>query len=107
MIALLTGTALDWMHYTDVEPYVESFERLLEELDVSMIASTHGLPIADVRGTLPSICAGLRAAGAPGGALRPDAGGHRAEHGGCDAAIAPRRCASRHSVVTSVIEARL
>lgn len=69
MIALLTGTALDWMHYTDVEPYVESFERLLVELDVSMIASTHGLPIADVRDTLPSILAGLRAAGAPGGAL--------------------------------------
>jgi flavorubredoxin len=69
MIALLTGTALDWMHYVDVAPYVERFDQLLQELDVQMIGSTHGLPISDVPGTMPSIRAGLLASGSKGSEL--------------------------------------
>jgi flavorubredoxin len=69
MIALLTGTALDWMHYVDVTPYVERFDRLVDELGVEMIASTHGLPISDLPMTLPSVRAGLLASGSKGSAL--------------------------------------
>jgi flavorubredoxin len=69
MIALLTGTALDWMHYVDVEPYVEQFDQLVDELGVEMIASTHGLPISDLTKTIPSIRAGLWASGGEGAAI--------------------------------------
>jgi hypothetical protein len=69
MIALLTGTALDWMHYVDVEPYVEQFDQLIDELGVEMIASTHGLPISDLTKTIPSIRAGLWASGGEGAAI--------------------------------------
>jgi flavorubredoxin len=57
---IFTSNALYWTRFTDVEPYIEKLDRLLEELDVQMIAPTHGLPISDLEQTIPQIREGLR-----------------------------------------------
>ena len=47
-----------------MEPYIRRLDELvLRELDVALIAPTHGLPISDPRGTLPRIREGLRLGG--------------------------------------------
>jgi hypothetical protein len=42
-----------------MRPYVERLYALLEELDVTMVAPSHGLPIADLKRTMPRIVDGL------------------------------------------------
>jgi flavorubredoxin len=62
MAGLFAELALYWTRFTDIEPYLERLDRLLyEELDVRLIAPTHGLPVTDLQRTVPLIYDGLRA----------------------------------------------
>jgi flavorubredoxin len=63
MMKFFAVSAFNYMEYIDIEPYLRRLESLLlEELQVALIAPTHGLPIADPRGTLPEIFEGFRRA---------------------------------------------
>ena len=54
MTAVFAEVTLPWPRLTDMEPYIRRLdEAVLRELDVALIAPTHGLPISDPRGTLP------------------------------------------------------
>ena len=60
-VALFALAAFHWTQYVDVEPYIERLDTLLfDELDVRVVAPTHGLPFADPRGLMPEIRRGLR-----------------------------------------------
>jgi flavorubredoxin len=60
--ALFAMAAFYWTQFVDVEPYIKRLEELVfEELDVELIAPTHGLPFADLRTTMPLVTEGLRA----------------------------------------------
>jgi flavorubredoxin len=59
-IALFAEIALYWTKFVDIEPYIARLEGLLDELDVQLVAPTHGLPIVDLNATFPSVSAGLR-----------------------------------------------
>ena len=64
MTAVFAEVTLPWPRLTDMEPYIRRLDELvLRELDVALIAPTHGLPISDPRGTLPRIREGLRLGG--------------------------------------------
>jgi len=64
MTAVFAELTVPWTGLTDVEPYIRRLDELvLRELDVALIAPTHGLPISDPRGTLPRIREGLRLGG--------------------------------------------
>ena len=64
MTAVFAELTLPWPRLTDMEPYIERLDELvLRELDVALIAPTHGLPISDPRATLPRIREGLRLGG--------------------------------------------
>lgn len=64
MTALFAELALYWTKFVDLEPYIRRLDRMVvDELEVELIAPTHGLPIADVAGTLPAIRHGLRVGG--------------------------------------------
>jgi TPP-dependent indolepyruvate ferredoxin oxidoreductase alpha subunit len=49
--------------------YCDRLDQLIERLDVRYIGPTHGLPITDVKLTVPKVQAGLKAA-----ALMPESG---------------------------------
>jgi flavorubredoxin len=66
MTGLFTDQSLTWARYTEMEPYAERLSRLIDELDVQVVAPTHGLPAADVPAIMPRILAGLTAAGGVG-----------------------------------------
>jgi len=57
--AVFAERALFWTKFTNMRPYVERLYALLEELDVTMVAPSHGLPIADLKRTMPRIVDGL------------------------------------------------
>ena len=60
-MALFAIAAFNWVEYVDIEPYLERIDELVfEELDVQLIAQTHGLPISDPRATLPKVNEALR-----------------------------------------------
>jgi flavorubredoxin len=62
MTALFSELAFTWTRYVDIEPYIERMDHVIfEELNVSIIAPTHGLPITDPLGTMPAVREGLRA----------------------------------------------
>jgi flavorubredoxin len=64
LTAVYAELNLPWAGITDVEPYIERLDELLfGELDVALIASTHGLPISNPRATLPQVREGLRLGG--------------------------------------------
>jgi len=63
MTDLFAEHSLNWARFTDMEPYIRRLERLLRDLDVQIIAPTHGLPICDPPKTVPMVVEGLRAAG--------------------------------------------
>jgi flavorubredoxin len=60
LTALFSHAAFYYTRYTDVEPIVERFGRLLERLGVETIAPGHGCPITDVERTVPKAIDGLR-----------------------------------------------
>jgi flavorubredoxin len=61
MASLFAELAFYWTKFVDLEPYIERVNELIfDELDVAMIASTHGLPIADPVATMPKLVEGLR-----------------------------------------------
>jgi hypothetical protein len=49
--------------------YCDRLDHLIERLDVKVIAPTHGLPITDVKATVPKVQEGLKLA-----ALMPESG---------------------------------
>src|SRR5207302_47398 len=64
--------ALFWTKFADMNAYCDRLDLLIERLGVKTIAPTHGLPITDVRATVPKVHAGLKAA-----ALMPESGTNR------------------------------
>jgi flavorubredoxin len=60
-MGLYAFAAFHWTQFVDLEPYISRLDQLLDELDVALIAPTHGLPIGDPEATMPQIRAGLRA----------------------------------------------
>jgi flavorubredoxin len=63
MAAIFADAALYWTRFVDVEPYIAELERVLEELSPAIVCPTHGLPITDLRATLPLIESGIRSGG--------------------------------------------
>ena len=61
--------ALFWTKFADMKVYCDQLDRLIERLGVKTIAPTHGLPITDVKATVPKVQEGLKAA-----ALMPESG---------------------------------
>lgn len=62
MTALFADLALYWTRFSDMEPYISRLDAMLfDELGVELIAPTHGLPISDLRATVPIVYEGLRA----------------------------------------------
>ncbi len=61
--------ALFWTKFADMNVYCGRLDQLIERLGVKIIAPTHGLPITDVKATVPKVQAGLKAA-----ALMPETG---------------------------------
>lgn len=61
--------ALFWTKFVDMNVYCDRLDDLIERLDVKTIAPTHGLPITDVKATVPKVQEGLKAA-----ALAPESG---------------------------------
>ena len=53
--------AFHWTNYVDIDPYIARLRELMfDELDVWVVAPTHGLPIGDPRATMPTVEAGMR-----------------------------------------------
>ncbi len=61
--------ALFWTKFADMNVYCGRLDELIERLDVRYIGPTHGLPITDVKGTVPKVQQGLKEA-----ALMPESG---------------------------------
>jgi flavorubredoxin len=61
--------ALFWTKFADMNAYCDRLDLLIDRLGVKTIAPTHGLPITDVKATVPKVQAGLKAA-----ALMPESG---------------------------------
>ena len=57
--AVFAERALFWTKLADMNIYVDRLEKLLEELNVSVVAPSHGLPILDLGLTMPKIRNGL------------------------------------------------
>lgn len=61
MTSQFAELAFAWTRYVDIEPYIERLDQLLfDELDVCLVAPTHGLPITAPRQTMPAVREGLR-----------------------------------------------
>ena len=61
MTSQFAELAFTWTRYVDIEPYIERLDQLLfDELDVRIIAPTHGLPITNPELTLSAVREGLR-----------------------------------------------
>lgn len=58
--AVYAERALFWTKFVDMEPYIAAFEKMVDDLDVRVIAPTHGLPVSDVKKTMPLVMDGLR-----------------------------------------------
>jgi len=61
--------ALFWTKFADMNVYCDRLDQLIGRLNVKTIAPTHGLPITDVKRTVPKVQEGLKAA-----ALMPESG---------------------------------
>ena len=61
--------ALFWTKFADMNVYCDRLDQLIGRLGVTTIAPTHGLPITDVKATVPKVQEGLKAA-----ALMPESG---------------------------------
>jgi flavorubredoxin len=66
-MARFAKAAFHWTQFVDIEPYIDRLDTLIfEELEASMIASTHGLPIGDPAATMPVVREGFRFMGGAG-----------------------------------------
>src|SRR5438477_510725 len=75
--------ALFWTKFADMNVYCDRLDHLIELLGVKTIAPTHGLPITDVKATVPKVQEGLKAA-----ALMPESGtNEKAPPPGANAAL--------------------
>jgi flavorubredoxin len=61
--SVFSELALFWTKFADMNVYCDRLDWLIEKLDVKVIAPTHGLPMLDVKHTVPIVRAGLIAAG--------------------------------------------
>jgi flavorubredoxin len=53
--------AFHWTQFVDTEPFITRLNELIfDELDVSLVAPSHGLPIGDPTATMPKVADGLR-----------------------------------------------
>lgn len=59
--AVFQERALFWTTFADMHFYVERMERQMRELDVRLVAPSHGLPVTDLARTWPEIRKGLLA----------------------------------------------
>jgi flavorubredoxin len=60
-VAMFKDAAFYWTRFVDIEPYIDRLDELIfDELDATLIAPTHGLPMVDPASTLPKIYAGYR-----------------------------------------------
>ncbi len=59
VLGVFAERALFWTTFTDMNVYADKLEELLDELDVAVVAPTHGLPIRDVARTMPRVREGL------------------------------------------------
>jgi len=57
--AVFAELALFWTNFADMSLYVEKLDAVLDELNVSVVAPTHGLPILDPKTTVPKVAEGL------------------------------------------------
>lgn len=60
MTALFAYAAFHWTQYTDIEPLLARLDELLAELEVEIVAPTHGLPFSDLEVVMPEIQKGYR-----------------------------------------------
>jgi flavorubredoxin len=67
--AVFADLALFWTKFANMDAYCDRLDQLIERLGVKTIAPTHGLPITDVKATVPKVKEGLKAA-----ALLPESG---------------------------------
>ncbi|NNE83819.1 MAG: hypothetical protein HKN28_07595 [Alphaproteobacteria bacterium] len=59
--AVFAERALYWTMFADMEIYVDKLQQLLVDMDVAVIAPTHGLPILNLEVTVPKAMEGLLA----------------------------------------------
>jgi flavorubredoxin len=57
--AVYAERALFWTKFADMNVYIEEFERMVDALDVRLLAPTHGLPVGDIERTMPKVMEGL------------------------------------------------
>jgi hypothetical protein len=67
--ATFADLALFWTKFADMNAYCDRLDHLIARLGVKIIGPTHGLPITDVKATVPKVQAGFKAA-----ALMPETG---------------------------------
>lgn len=61
MVALFAFAAFNWTSYVDLEPFLARLEELMfEELDVALVAPTHGLPIVSPKFIMPRVRKGMQ-----------------------------------------------
>jgi flavorubredoxin len=58
--AVFADLALFWTKFANMDAYCERLDQLIERLGVRIIAPTHGLPITDVKLTVPKVKEGLK-----------------------------------------------
>ena len=51
--------ALFWTNFVDMSVYSDRLAKLIKESDIKYIAPTHGLPISDIKKTMPKVIEGL------------------------------------------------
>ena len=59
VLGVFAERALFWTRFADMNIYSDRLEALLEELDVAVVAPSHGLPILDLAVTMPKVREGL------------------------------------------------
>jgi len=57
--AVYAERALFWTKFADMKIYADELARVVEALDVRVIAPTHGLPVRDIARTMPLVMEGL------------------------------------------------
>ncbi|MCY4384590.1 MAG: hypothetical protein OXE44_15745 [Nitrospinae bacterium] len=59
VLGVFAERALFWTTFTDMNIYADKLEELMAELNVEIVAPTHGLPIRDIAQTMPKVREGL------------------------------------------------